>query len=71
MKRLKSIDEILKAYKREKTLESIKDYLLLKEELRIYNMDFLNALGVAMQYQELDKIVKRLINKSLKEIKNG
>lgn len=68
MKRSKTIKEILENYKREKTLESIKDYLLLKEELRIYDMDFLNALGVALQYRELDKIVNRLVNKSLKEI---
>ena len=68
MKRVKTIKEILENYKREKTLESIKDYLLLKEELRIYDMDFLNALGVALQYRELDKIVNRLVNKSLKEI---
>lgn len=68
MKRIKTIEEILENYKREKTLESLKDYLLLKEELRIYDMDFLNALGVAIQYQELSKIVNRLINKSLKEI---
>lgn len=68
MKRIKTIKEILENYKREKTLESIKDYLLLKEELRIYDMDFLNALGVALQHRELDKLVNRLINKSLKEI---
>jgi hypothetical protein len=71
MKRIKTIKDILDTYKREKSLESVKDYLLLKEELRIYDMDFLNALGVAIQYQELNKIVNRLINKSLKEIKNG
>lgn len=68
MKRIKTIKEILENYKREKTLESLKDYLLLKEELRIYDMDFLNALGVALQYRELDKLVNRLVNKSLKEI---
>jgi len=68
MKRLKSIDEILKAYKDKKTFESVRDYILLKRELRIYDMDFLNALGVASRFKKLKALVNSSIDLSLKEI---
>jgi hypothetical protein len=68
MKRIKSIDEILRAYKDKKTFESVRDYILLKRELRIYDMDFLNALGVASRFKKLKALVNSSIDLSLKEI---
>jgi hypothetical protein len=68
MKRLKSIDEILRAYKDKKTFQSVRDYILLKRELRIYDMDFLNALGVASRFKKLKALVNSSIDLSLKEI---
>ena len=66
--RVKTIKEILEAYLKNKTLESVKDYLLLKEELGIYDMDFLNALGVANRFKELEPLVDRLVSLSIEKI---
>jgi len=66
--RVKTIKEILEAYLKNKTLESVKDYLLLKEELEIYDMDFLNALGVASRFKKLRALIDRLVSVSLEKI---
>ena len=68
MKRIKKIEEIIRDYREDKSLKNVMDYLLLKEELGIYDMDFLNALGVASRFKKLRGLIDRLIDLSLKDM---
>ena len=66
--RVKKIEKIIEDYREDKSLKNVRDYLLLKEELSIYDMDFLNALGVASRFKELRGLIDRLIDLSLKDL---
>jgi hypothetical protein len=66
--RVKKIEKIIEDYREDKSLDKVRDYLLLKEELGIYDMDFLNALGVASRFKELRGLIDRLIDSSLKDM---
>jgi hypothetical protein len=66
--RVKKIEKIIEDYREDKSLKNVRDYLLLKEELSIYDMDFLNALGVASRFKELRGLIDRLIDLSLKDM---
>jgi hypothetical protein len=66
--RVKKIEKIIEDYREDKSLKNVRDYLLLKEELGIYDMDFLNALGVASRFKELRGLIDRLIDLSLKDM---